>query len=262
MDNFSILVVAPSRVLMRVLQHELQLLDAKTVLACCDMVSAWQLLQENPIDLVISSMYFEDGDSLALLQRIKNDQAFSNTLFMLISSEQRSECLEPIRHSGVLAILPRPFSRDQLERALETCLSMKNFDAAADTESAVRQKRVLMVDDSKLARHHMKKVLVQSGVPEHLIVLAEDGQEAIEIIEKGADFDLVVTDYHMPNVDGEGLLNYIRQHEMLCNLPVIMVTSENNETRLGSIRSHGVTALMDKPFDVIHLKTLLERHLV
>ena len=41
-------------------------------------------------------------------------------------------------------------------------------------------------------------------------------------------------------------------------MPVIMVTSEDNETKLGSIKSNGVTAMLDKPFEAPHLKELLE----
>lgn len=261
LDNLSILLVAPSRVLSRVLQHELQMMGAQNVRSCFSMEGAWQALQERSTDLVISSMYFEDGDGIGLITRIRENDQLANTMFMLVSAEQRVEMLEPIRQAGVMAILPRPFSREALERALNTCLAMKDGGQRNLAIEHFQHKRVLLVDDSRLARHHMMNVLVNVGFYQQNILTAEDGQQAIDLLEQGVVMDLVVTDYRMPHVDGEGLLHYIRQHERYKDIPVIMVTSENNDTRLGSIKSHGVTALMDKPFDVVHLKGLLDSHL-
>ncbi len=79
-------------------------------------------------------------------------------------------------------------------------------------------------------------------------------------ILKQSRFDIVLTDYNMPQMDGEELLKYIRQNSELEGMPVIMVTSEQNETKLGSIQSNGVTAMLDKPFDPPHLQKLLETH--
>lgn len=261
LDSLAILLVAPSRVLGAVLLRELGSMGASQITCCHTVAEALGYLHKQPVDLVVSSMYFEDGNGIDLITRMRQEDSLQHILFMLISSEERYEMLEPVRQAGVMAILPRPFSRDALQRALSTCLDMVDGTALQLDTERVAAIRVLLVDDSRMARHHMLNVLGKVGVDAERVVQAEDGMQAISLLEQGGPFDLVVTDYRMPHVDGEALLQYIRQHGIYSTVPVIMVTSEQNETRLGSIKSNGVTAMMDKPFDAPYLRQLLERHL-
>ena len=114
--------------------------------------------------------------------------------------------------------------------------------------------RVLVVDDSRLARNHIKRVLSNLGI-QHLTE-AEDGQQAIEILKQQM-FDLVVTDYNMPEVNGRELTQYIRENSQQSHIPVLMVTSEANDTHLSNIAQSGVNAMCDKPFEPELVKALL-----
>ena len=178
---------------------------------------------------------------------------------MLVSSENRFQCLDPIRQAGVVAILPKPFSREALNRALTSSLDFVHHLPPVSCKKPVDKLSVLLVDDSRLARKHMQKVLLKVGINDQQLIQAEDGAEAIELLTH-QHFDLVLTDYNMPEVDGEQLLKFIRQQDRLKQLPVIMVTSEQNQSKLASIQNNGVTAMMDKPFEPPHLRQLLETH--
>ncbi len=113
--------------------------------------------------------------------------------------------------------------------------------------------RVLVVDDSRMARNHLGRVLQQIGIEN--IDFAEDGQEGIQRLEEAA-YDLVVTDYNMPVMDGEAMINHIRQSPDYSHTPIMMVTSED-ESRLASVRQAGVSAICDKPFEVNQVRQLL-----
>ena len=113
-----------------------------------------------------------------------------------------------------------------------------------------------MVDDSRLARNHIKRVLQNLGI-QHLTE-AEDGQQAIELLQNNM-FDLVVTDFNMPEVNGQELTQYIREHSQQSHIPVLMVTSEANESHLANIAQSGVNALCDKPFEPETVRALLSR---
>jgi two-component system chemotaxis response regulator CheY len=179
---------------------------------------------------------------------------------MLVSAEERFERLDPIRQAGVMAILPKPFTADDIQHAIGLS---HNYLAAEDLLNAqqdISSLRILLVDDSRLARRHMSRVLAKLGVQAHQLEEADDGTSAVEILQRQS-FDLVLTDYNMPVMDGERLLLFIRQQEHLKNMPVIMITSEDNETKLGSIKSNGITAMLDKPFQAPHLRELLDTHL-
>ena len=78
------------------------------------------------------------------------------------------------------------------------------------------------------------------------VVETENGREAIECLLT-EEFDLVIADYNMPELDGFGLLQYIRKEHRRKDMPVMMLTSEQDETKLAAIESAGVSALLDKP---------------
>ena len=90
------------------------------------------------------------------------------------------------------------------------------------------------------------------------ITEAVDGSEAIELLKENM-FDLVVTDYNMPEVDGKELTKYIRNESGQSHLPILMVTSESNDTHLSNILTEGVTAMCDKPFEPHNVKQILYR---
>jgi len=90
------------------------------------------------------------------------------------------------------------------------------------------------------------------------ITEACDGSEAI--IKLGEQpFDLVVTDYNMPEVNGLELTEHIRQSDSYSHLPVMMVTSEANDAHLSHVAQSGVNAIADKPFEPEFVKRILGR---
>lgn len=260
LEEISILMVVPSRVLGAVLKKELGDLGVMQMVCCKNIQQALQQMRDQKPDLVVSSMYFEDGDGIELISRMREEAALQDMLFMLVSGEERFEMLDQIRQAGVVAMLPRPFTHDALVHAVNASLGLMDEEQLKTDNKDIGSLRVLLVDDSRLARKHMLNILGKIGVPEELVFQAENGEEAIDKLERG-QFDLVLTDYNMPVMDGEALLKFIREHDELDKLPVVMVTSEQSESKLGLIKSHGVTAMLDKPFDAPHLKTLLEQHL-
>ena len=118
-DSMTILLLAPSRVLAATLLHELRAIGVdQTVTTCNTIAQALDCLAQQKIDVVISSMYFEDGDVFKLIEQTKMQDALADLIFLLVSSEQRKERLEQAREAGVVAVLPRPFARNALENAL------------------------------------------------------------------------------------------------------------------------------------------------
>lgn len=207
-------------------------------------------------DLVISAMHLPDITGTELVQHMRADGKLRDVAFMLVSSETNIRYLEPIRQAGTVAILPKPLAMADLKRALASTLELLNpreLDAE-DLESL----RVLVVDDSPTARRYIRRVLENLGLT-HLTE-ARNGREAAELIEERV-FDLVVTDYNMPEMDGKALVEFIRTRSHQTSVPVLMVTSESNEGRLAAVQQAGVSAMCDKPFDPGTVKQLLDRML-
>jgi two-component system chemotaxis response regulator CheY len=89
---------------------------------------------------------------------------------------------------------------------------------------------------------------------------AENGKQGLELFSRDQTaFDLIVTDYNMPEMDGQQLINAIRRGLGNSLVPILMVTSEDNQTRLSNVHKAGVSAICDKPFDPQTVKEMLYR---
>ncbi|MGN0191518.1 MAG: response regulator, partial [Candidatus Cryptobacteroides sp.] len=91
----------------------------------------------------------------------------------------------------------------------------------------------------------------------HRIFKAGNGQEALEIL-RNTDIDLIISDITMPVMDGFELLKSVRSSDMLCHIPVIMLTVENAlETKIRGLE-YGADAYIEKPFSTSHLKATVD----
>jgi len=253
-QDLSILLVEPSDVQQKVIGRALFDIGVSQIETSASVASAISSLENYQPDLVISSMYLPDGTADNLLQKIRNNAETENQAFMLISSERNKRYLETLRQSGVLAILPKPFTSEAITRALKATIDIISEEEVELELFDIDQLRVLVVDDSRLARKHIIRVLGGMGIPTPKE--AENGSEAIELL-KDNTFDLIVTDYNMPEMDGRELTETIRKSNDYSHIPVLMVSSEANETHLANIAQAGVDAICDKPFEPATVKALL-----
>jgi signal transduction histidine kinase len=113
--------------------------------------------------------------------------------------------------------------------------------------------RVLVVDDSSVNRMVLAAMLSKIGVTN--VEMVDDGREALEALNDGADFDLVLTDLWMPEMDGSELVRAIRANAKFADLPVYLVTAAV-EAR-NQVESDGFTGILLKPVSLDNLKALL-----
>jgi two-component system chemotaxis response regulator CheY len=213
-------------------------------------------LQHSSPDLIISSMYLPDMTGVDLVHAIRKDSASYEMAFLLISSETNIKYLEPIRQAGAIAILPKPFTQRELDTALSSTLDYLYPQKASLEHFDVADLQVLIVDDSEFSRKFISRILGDIGIEN--ITLANDGKQAFELINRHY-FDLIVTDFNMPEMDGLQLVQQIRTSTDQKTVPILMVTSEQNQNRLAAVEKAGVSAVLDKPFEPASIKQLIIR---
>ncbi len=221
--------------------------DGKSALAA--------MLTEKP-DLVISAMHLPDMTGTDLVRAMGETPELAEILFMLVSSETNEQYLEPIRQAGAIALLPKPFVPEDLVRALYATVDYMtpSMELQEDFEPALI--KTLVVDDSPMARNHISRVLTNIGIEQ--ITQVANGKEAILQLQTEY-FDLLVTDYNMPEMDGQELVQYVRNESSQSSIPILMVTSERDESRLSAVRQSGVSAICDKPFETSEVSSLLQQ---
>jgi len=105
--------------------------------------------------------------------------------------------------------------------------------------------KILVVDDFSTMRSMIKNELKLHGCEN--VDEAEDGVQALGKINKGG-YDVLITDWHMPKMDGLELLKTIRKDRLLKNMPVLMISSEAEKDKIMSVLNAGVSSYLVKPF--------------
>ena len=115
---------------------------------------------------------------------------------------------------------------------------------------------VLVVDDSAAIRKILQRVLHQTGMGIHTIFEAGNGQEALDILGK-QKIGLVLTDINMPKMDGIQLLAALKASPAWREIPVLMITTEGGETKVGEAVRLGAAGYVRKPFTADQIKEKL-----
>jgi two-component system chemotaxis response regulator CheY len=116
---------------------------------------------------------------------------------------------------------------------------------------------VLVVDDSAAIRKILQRVLRQTGMAIRAVHEAGDGQEALEQLKNQPGIQLVLTDINMPKMDGLQLLAAIKASAAWRDLPVVMITTEGGETKVGEAVKLGAAGYVRKPFTADQIKEKL-----
>jgi two-component system chemotaxis response regulator CheY len=215
----------------------LQELGCTSIAAATSGEKALEIARVTPPSVVVSALHLSDMTGVQLAEKLWSEKALSGVGFVLITSQSDAEDANVPKAAGALVRLTKPFDAARLGTALTS--------VGHSHPPRPSSRRVLVVDDSAAARTHIRRVL--SGLGMHDIVEVEDGAEAVALLEKQT-FELVVTDFNMPRLDGRGLIEFIRHRSAISSVPVIMVTTETDKAKLDAVRRLGVAAICDKSF--------------
>lgn len=105
--------------------------------------------------------------------------------------------------------------------------------------------RVLIADDSAVQRRKIASYLKPLGVE---VMEAPDGAEAFDMLKAG-QYGLLITDWNMPRMDGLCLVKAVRAEAQLGDLPILMVTTENDPWSVTRAIRSGANEYLMKPFD-------------
>ena len=115
---------------------------------------------------------------------------------------------------------------------------------------------VLIVDDSSSMRSVIKKTLEMSGFDVGQFFEAGNGREALAVLEKEWA-DIILTDLHMPEMDGMTFLKALQKQALVSTTPVVVVTTEGREDLIEELLGLGAKACIKKPFRPEEIKKTL-----
>ena len=106
-------------------------------------------------------------------------------------------------------------------------------------------KKILIVDDSETLRAILIFVLEEAG---YEVLVGIDGIDAQKHLNN-RPIDLIITDLHMPNLDGIGFIKVVRSHPFYSNTPILFLTTDTRQNKKTEAKDAGATGWIIKPFN-------------
>lgn len=105
-------------------------------------------------------------------------------------------------------------------------------------------KSILIVDDSESIREVVSFTLENEG---YHVMIGEDGKDALKFFD-GRTIDLLITDLHMPEMDGIELIKEVRKLDEYKRIPILFLTTESQVAKKMEAKEAGATGWIIKPF--------------
>jgi CheY-like chemotaxis protein len=221
-----------------------------------------------PYDLVIVDSAMAGTGAIDLTRRIKSDPALSDARIIMLMPVGRHGDVRDARQAGVLLCLSKPVRQSALYNGLMNAVA-GNEDAAADAVPADSAKgpakrtnrgKLLLAEDNAVNQQVALAILKIEG---YQVTVAKNGIEAVDAYSK-SEFDLVLMDCHMPEMDGFEATRNIRQvqkQSSLKRIPIIALTANAMQQDRDECLNAGMDDHLSKPYTRLQMRAMLDRWL-
>lgn len=251
----TVMLVVESRLQTAMISKMLNELGVGEIHTCSSGEEALNRLRITPVQIVLLSSTLPDMSGVQLSETIRDELRWSRVAVLMMTADPLNEtATQAVGRLGGVDVLQKPFDAPKLGTALDRLFRIEADDAGK--LAGLESRRVLIVDDSRVARRRIEQTLSELGFRDFTGV--EDGADAIQHM-RTAEYDLIVTDYNMPMVNGRDLIEWIRHESSQPEIPVIMVTTEFDPIKLAEVYQLGVSAICGKSFDREQVRNIVIR---
>ncbi len=245
MLNPQVLVVDDSKTIRTVISSELK----KHSIDVTEAINGSQGLdytRNHHYDLVITDITMPGMDGYQLCTEIKKNPDTQSTPVIILSSNERHEHIERGFEVGAAAYVTKNKARKDLLPYIKEIL---------DRAKLLRDKLVLVVDDSKYILNVVKTGLTSAGFK---VITARNGFEAFEIASEITPH-LILSDINMPVMDGIKLCEKVQNHPALSHIPFVIMSSGADRRTMRELLHKGAAAFLVKPFNIDQLVITAEK---
>jgi two-component system, sensor histidine kinase and response regulator len=226
---------------------------------------AMEILKDKQVHFILSDWNMPVMSGIDLLKAVRADDRLSHLPFIMITAEANREQIEEAIYSGISDLIIKPYTLERLHDRIIKALNSKNraggiiraktssrqaMESAAPGAKELSRPSILAVDDTPDNLH----MIVDLFADEYLVLVANSGEKALEIIQSEKQPDLVLLDIMMPGIDGFTVFKRMREHPNSEHIPVIFVTSMTGEEAFLEGLELGAIDFVTKPINPAVLK--------
>ncbi len=216
-------------------------------------MAAASLREGNPYDLILTDLLMPGMDGLELVRRVREQLPPEKTAVIVLSSADNPGEQGMLRELGVALTLTKPIKQSELFNAVAEILGVPwhppDTGMPAAQLPSLPRLRILLAEDSPFNQKVAVTLLEKAG---HEVVVANDGRQALEWLDR-REFDLVLMDIQMPEMDGYQATQEIRRRERETgspHMPVIAMTAHAMQGDREAALASGMDGYLAKPIDV------------
>ncbi|MCP4699439.1 MAG: response regulator [Gammaproteobacteria bacterium] len=262
LQGMKVLVADDSEASRNILEQTLQSFSFETVAAASEEQALAMLAREKNCRLVIMNWKTRPMDSLEIAIKIARQQrnAAENTKIIIFSAFGREHFRPQVEKAGIDEVLVKPVLPSMLFNAIMGIFGQaagkpageeKNGPAGKFTDALQKIKgaRILLAEDNTINQQVATEILEGAGLN---VIVVKTGREAIEKIGE-IEFDAVLMDVQMPEMDGYKATSLIRDDAHYKNLPIIAMTAHALKGDQEKCMQAGMNDYVSKPIDIDEL---------
>ncbi len=253
MRNLKVLIVDDNRVTLHVIKRLVEAFGCRTVLAgsgeeALEVYAA--TLGVDPAELVLMDLKLPGIDGISAAVRIRESNPKNPVPVIIISSSGSEKEMRRAGDAGIEHYLLKPVKHSGLFNAMVESLGFKKIKGAAMLSRPVTSAdftglKVLLVEDNPINQKVAAEILRLAGVEPEIV---ENGIAAVAAVQE-RDFDLVLMDIQMPEMDGREATTIIRTELGMTDLPIIAMTAHTMEGDREKCIAAGMNDYVSKPID-------------
>ncbi len=116
--------------------------------------------------------------------------------------------------------------------------------------------KILIAEDDRISQKLAAKIVEEMG---HNVFISPHGKHAYEALTAGNDFDLLLTDIMMPEMDGQQLIKTLRGDQQFMDFPIIIMSAVVGMSEITNLLKLGATLFLAKPLDRAELQNYIRR---
>lgn len=218
----------------------------------------------NPYDLLLIDWQMPHKDGVTTLHELMINDNITCPPAIMVTGYSREDAIDEAIERGVKveSVLTKPVTASFLLEAIGTSLNkgtvVENHRPAAKDDPSVDLAglSVLLVEDNEMNQELATELLEQVQIS---VKIANNGQEAVDILSKDTNFDIVLMDCQMPVMDGFQATEKIRKMEAVKHLPIIAMTANALTSDKERVLNAGMNDHIGKPINIDQMYATIER---